>query len=252
VNWRALVPALKNVPFLWLLGLTGAGFILSSGAAAPVSLSALCGQFSLAGVAGGAAIAIGLWSPTVLAAAWLVMIVAMMPPLLAQPVDHILRSSPRHRRRRSLFLFSLSYAAMWCAAGLLLVPAAIVLRLVLPGLWAPLAATLLALAWSASPLAQAARNRCHRVRRIGAFGAAADRDCLRYGLSTGIACTTVCWPWMLVPIAFDAGHLPAMVLVTVLLFADRTAPPAKACWRVPPAFPVLAVLGRRQKVVGRR
>jgi predicted metal-binding membrane protein len=168
----------------------------------------------------------------------------MMPPLVAQPVSHVWQSSFRARRARAAALFGLSYAAMWVAAGLALVPAAIVLMAVLPGAPALLAALLMVLLWSASPPAQAARNRCHRVRRIGAFGRAADLDCLAQGVVTGRDCIAACWPWMILPMTAGIMHVAAMLAVTLVLFAERLSPAGPVRWRIPPAWEAVAALRR--------
>ena len=69
-----------------------------------------------------------------LLAGWLAMLLAMMPPLLAQPVLHVWWSSLRPRRPWALFLFGSAYTAVWMGAGAVLIPAAMALRLTIPGL----------------------------------------------------------------------------------------------------------------------
>lgn len=190
------------------------------------------------------------WSPAATAAGWLVMLVAMMPPLLLEPVGHVWYSSQQRRRIRALLLFGLAYTAVWFTLAFILLPAAILLRLAASDA-APLAAIALAVAWSASPPAQSARNRCHRLPAITPFGRAADRDCLRQGVASGLACAATCWPWMLVPMTFDGFHVAAMAAAGIVLFAERVAPPQRAAWQLPPFLSVLVSLRPPQKVLGR-
>ncbi|VVB48379.1 Putative metal-binding membrane protein (fragment) [Beijerinckiaceae bacterium RH AL1] len=100
----------------------------------------------------------------------------------------------------------------------------------------------LALLWSASPVAQASRNRCHRLRPIAPFGPNTLRDAVVQGATSGAACVGACWPWMLVPAAAGGAHLAAMVLVTLLLLLERMAPAAPPHWRWPPAVSMVAAL----------
>jgi predicted metal-binding membrane protein len=229
-------------PLPWLAGLALAGLLATATlAAGPASLPGLCGSLGIAATANVALLAARLASPGALLFAWLLMLLAMMPVLLSQQVVHVWHCSFSARRRRALGLFALGYAAVWIAAGLVLIPGAVVLRIVAPDA-GPVVALVLALAWSASPAAQAARNRCHRVYRLAPFGWAADRDCFAHGLRTATACTTACWPWMLVPMTVGQLHVGAMLAVTLVLLAERLAPPRPARWQRPPLFEVLARL----------
>lgn len=245
-----LPAGLRRGALPWLLAIAAAGLILSASLADSVRLPALCGSLSLAAIGHQALLEVSITSPGLLAASWLVMLVAMMPPVLVQPVMHIRHRSPARRRWRALGLFAAGYAGIWMAAGLLLVPAGVLLRIVAPAAAAPVAALLLALAWSGSPAGQAARNRCHRLYRIAPFGRPADRDALRHGLLTGTFCAAACWPWMLLPMVVDGWHMAAMIVVAMILIAERAAPGARVAWRIPPVFQMLAALGRPQKVVG--
>jgi predicted metal-binding membrane protein len=225
-----------------------AGFMIALALPQPLQLSALCGSITWAPSSVDLLIS-PQWSPAAAAAAWLVMLVAMMPPLLVQPVTHVWHSSLAARRPRALALFATAYAMIWLTAAAVLFPAAMVLRLGAAGLAAG-PALAIAIAWSCSPLAQQSRNRCHRLLAIGIFGRAADRDCLRQGLSTGLACVAVCWPWMLLPMTLDAGHVAAMVAAGFVLFMERLAPPAAPLWRMPAFVTVLWALRPGQKVLG--
>src|SRR5579862_3192392 len=81
-----------------------------------------------------------------LASGWLLMLAAMMAPLLAAPVRHILdRSLARHRAQR-VALFVAGYVAIWMCAGVVMLPAAIAGRLLIPNSVLVLAVAA-ALAW---------------------------------------------------------------------------------------------------------
>jgi len=108
------------------------------------------------------------------------MLLAMMPPLLAMPLMHVCWSSLPRRRVRALAYFALGYGFVWLAAGPILIALAVLLRLVTGGTTPAFASALLiAMVWRASPWQRAALNHGHRLRRIGLFGWAADRECLR-------------------------------------------------------------------------
>lgn len=223
-----------------LAGLSAAGFLVVLAVPPSARVSAICGQVALTDLADPALLRILLWSPWGLALDWAVMVLAMMPLLVVQPVSYIRRCSFPSRRNRAVALFSAGYGVCWASAGLALVPAAVVIAAGLPqSLGAP-AALAAALVWSASPLAQVARNRCHRLRRIGAFGTLADVDCLRQGVASGSACVAACWPWMIMPMLFETGHAAAMLTVTLLLLAERLVPAGTVRWRLPPALETLA------------
>jgi predicted metal-binding membrane protein len=245
----ALHPA--RGPFPWLAGLALAGLLATAFLAeGPVSLPGICGSLSLAITLDAALLAARLLSPGALLFAWLLMLVAMMPPLLVQPVVHIWHSSLAARRSRALALFAFGYASVWVAAGGLLIPGAVMLRIAAPGGGAAVAVAI-AIVWSCSPAAQAARNRCHRVYRLAPFGLVADRDCLGHGARTGLACAAACWPWMLVPMTIHSFHVGTMLVAALVLFAERLAPSRPPRWQWPPALEVLGGLLRAQKVFGK-
>jgi predicted metal-binding membrane protein len=247
---RSFGYVLRSGSLSWLFIVSITACILSLVADRWARLPEICGALSLSGLTGSAPLLLALLSPIGLVTGWLLMVAAMMPPLLGQPVNHVRTSSFPRRRARALACFGLGYALVWLAAGALLIPLTIGLRIAAPGWQASVIALTAAVLWSCSPAAQTARNRCHRLRRIGAFGWAADRDCVKQGILTGTACAAACWTWMLIPLTVERLHLPAMLAVSIALFLERLAPPGTAIWRSPPATAVLRDLLRSQKVVG--
>ncbi|OLF54730.1 DUF2182 domain-containing protein [Pseudomonas chlororaphis] len=167
---------------------------------------------------------------------WALMLLAMMPPLLAMPLMHVWQSSLPRRRIRAALVFLLGYTALWLAAGPLLMVLALLLQLSVAE--AALAAALLvALLWSASPWQRAALNRGHRLRRIGLFGWAADRDCLAFGAAHGAWCVASCWAWMLVPLLGGTWHLVLMPVAGAVMLIERLAPGDRPRWHWPAIFP---------------
>jgi len=169
------------------------------------------------------------------ALSWTLMSVAMMGPLVSGQVAYVWRSVCDRQRRLAVTCFLTGYFAVWVASGLLLVPA-VRWFAGAPSSAGLGAAVVASLVWSASPMAQVARNRCHTTRRLAAFGPAAAADCAGFGGRTGCACVVACWPWMLVPRLLPGWHVPGMMMIGLFLFADRVAPAAAPRWRRPPAF----------------
>lgn len=162
---------------------------------------------------------------------WLMMLLATMPPLLCEPLVHLWTRSLARRRRRAVLFFLAGYSAIWAAAGVPLTAAALALRAMLDGPWLVVGiAAAVALLWQSTPAKQGCLNRCHRRPRLVAFGLAADRDCLRFGLGVGASCVGACWALMLVPLVVAGWHLTAMAAVSALLLAERRAPGRPARW----------------------
>jgi len=171
-------------------------------------------------------------SPAQLASGWLLMLVAMTPPLIAAPLRHIRERSFAHRRVRAMSLFIIGYGAVWMIAGIGLQVMALATQTVLSD-------TLLCLAlfgtaatlWQVSPAKQWCLNRCHRRPQLAAFGAPADRAALDLGLSHGAACVGACWALMLLPLFAGQGHIWVMLAVMLFAFAERLESAAPLAWR---------------------
>ncbi|TYC62336.1 DUF2182 domain-containing protein [Rhodobacterales bacterium] len=224
--WRAL--ALVSLAGLLLSALLSGSAVLPSLCTRPGSL----GPY-LSDPVGALALILAFNSPWLLVADWLVMLAAMMPMLLAAPIAHVRRCSLRGRAGRATLLFCLGYCAIWTLAAPLLVLVAVTLGGLVGAPGAVIAAVLLALVFSATPVHRSILNRAHLFGRIGLFGARADRDCLRFGLRHGAMCLAGCWAWMLVPLVAGDWHLQAMVIVTLCLLVERLAPPSPPRWRLP-------------------
>lgn len=236
-------------PWPWLFAAAGCGLLLSAGHSGHAQPPVFCGSgpaqlIFAAGWTEGLRIALEFNPPGRLMMDWAIMLLAMMPPLLAVPIMHVWRSSLPRRRGRAIGHFVLGYGAVWMAAGLPLTILALLLQLIAgPAAFAVLLA--LAVIWSASPWQRIALNRGHRLRRIGLFGRAADRDCLAFGAVHGGWCIASCWLWMMVPLAAGPWHLAAMVAAGAAMLGERLAPPGAPRWRLP-AF--LALFDRPRAV----
>jgi predicted metal-binding membrane protein len=223
--------------------------VVRQGAGLPLLLASLTGWFVLAAIDQRVALteicaaSIGfarLWYPPVgglgqpalaiLLLASFAMVLAMMAPVLTVPMTHLWTRSLARRRLRAIALFSLAYAAVWTAAMTLLAAASAGLAALGVG-WA--ACLAVAVLWQATPARQGSLNRCHRLPRLGAFGWAADRDCLAYGFTSGLWCVGACWALMLLPMFVGRGHFPAMLAVMTFLLIERQMPSRAMRWRMP-------------------
>jgi len=170
--------------------------------------------------------------PAQLAAAWALMLVAMMSPVLIQPIRHIRLRSFTHRRARSITFFVAGYAAIWMMLGGALLSVSLAGSLsvrrsyLLTG-----SIALIAALWQFSPIKQRCLNRCHTHRELAAFGIAADFDALHFGTTHGIWCAGSCWALMLFPMVLPHGHVIAMTAVAILIFGERLEQPRPPSWR---------------------
>ncbi len=166
---------------------------------------------------------------------WLIMLVAMMSPLLADPIRHLWGHSLSRRRSLAIVLFLAAYVAIWMLAGVVLMLATILLQILARAGWltAPGLALSLAVAWQSCPWKQACLNHCHWTPRLSPFGLAAARDCLRYGMVNGFWCVGACWALMLLPLAAVHAYLPLMAAISFILVVERYRPARPARWRVP-------------------
>jgi len=170
--------------------------------------------------------------PVPLIAYWVLMTLAMMTPLMVAPLSHIYYRSLARRRLIMIQLFAASYAAIWVIAGIILLPVLMASRWLISSSPASAAAfVLVALVWQLSPAKQKCLNRCHSHPPLAAFGIAANRDAVCFGLSHGAWCVGSCWAVMLLPLAFPRFHLLAMAAFTLWLVAERLETPVAPRWR---------------------
>ena len=149
------------------------------------------------------------------AAGWVAMVVAMMVPTALPVARHHGLNALWQRRGRTVALFLGGYVALWGAFGAVALPAAGQL---------PLAALLLvAAAWELTPAKWRAVRSCHLPEPLPPRGARADAACVHAGIRYGRRCALACWPAMLAMAV--AGHeaVGLMVVVAVVLLAEKLA-----------------------------
>lgn len=235
-NPAATLRSFAYPPWPLLLLLSAAGLLLSAWTSISAILPEVCGSNALALLldSGGAgrALFLALNPPSALAANWILMLVAMMPPLLAMPLTHVWRSTMTRYRGRAVACFVLGYGAAWVCVGPVLVALALSLRY-LAGSSALMLSLAIALVWSASPWQRLALNRSHRFRRIGVFGWARYRDSLSFGVVHASWCIASCWAWMILPLTAGAWHIAAMGVTGVIMLHERLKTPDRPAWRLP-------------------
>lgn len=236
---RALIRALVAPIRRWCTGVAIVSYVLVALLPAGDVLPAFCGQLSRVPLSDLRA-ALGPVSLLGLLSAWALMLAAMMPPLFADPLRHVWSASLVPRRAWAGLVCLAGYASVWIGLAPAIVGLAWLLQAFLPPVGAMAVALATATAWSCSPPAQHARNWCHRRLPVGASGRRADRECFAQGLTSGAACSAVCWPWMLVPLLLSgAWHTLAMVIIALWLMLERTFPWRQAKWQLPPAVGLL-------------
>jgi Predicted metal-binding integral membrane protein (DUF2182) len=138
---------------------------------------------------------------------WMWMVAAMMLPFALDAVRLTAARSLWARRHRAVAGFLTGFSAPWLLLGI----AAAGLRelswthsYVVPAL-----AFLAAALWLRTSMHRRAFNACYRTQPLAPLGWRADRDCLHFGGTIGVACVRSCWPLMLA-CAFTGHSLIAM------------------------------------------
>jgi predicted metal-binding membrane protein len=217
-----------------LLAVSATAWLLLAGPAALSGLPELCSSALIWSVPAPETFAFFLSqvSPLSLLLAWVVMLVAMMLPLVADTLAHVRRSAFPPLRLPMQAAFLAGYLAVWLLAGIALVAASVTVRLGAgQGTTIPVLIGLaIAILWQMSPAKQRALNRCHRYPPLSAFAPQAQRDALRLGLDRGLWCLSSCWALMLLALLAPGGHLVVMATVALWIWAERLDPPAPARW----------------------
>lgn len=170
--------------------------------------------------------------PGALALGWGLMLVAMMGPMLAMGIRHVFHRSLARRRVRGVLIFLAGYLGLWMAAGAVVLPVALVIRLFAPSsFWPAVVGVGVAAVYQFSPWKQKCLNRGHAHPALAAFGRAADFDVLQFGVSHGVWCVGSCGLLMLATELFPAGHLTAMAVATGWLVAEKLNRPTAPQWR---------------------
>jgi len=177
-------------------------------------------------------LALLLVSPAQFASGSALMVAAMMLPLTITPLRYVRDRSFARRRARATILFAAGYVVVWMIASVGLQLIAFAAQW---AAFAPLPCFALAVAtaiiWQVSPAKQWCLNRCHRRPHLAAFGTAADRDALGFGLTNGASCVGSCWALMLATLLVGQGHVLTMIGVTLFVFAEQLEGPVPLKWR---------------------
>jgi predicted metal-binding integral membrane protein DUF2182 len=126
---------------------------------------------------------------------WMWMVAAMMLPLSLTSVRLTAARSMWARRHRAIAGFLTGYFAPWLLLGI----AAACLRELpwMHSFTAPALGFLAAAWWQRTSRHKRAFIACHRTQPLAPLGWRADRDCLHFGATIGVACVRSCWPLML-------------------------------------------------------
>jgi predicted metal-binding membrane protein len=235
---RAVESLLREPPWPVLIVVTLLGWVALVAYRHGTVMAGFCGAASTAWISEGvyAVQATLVFLPArQMAVSWLLMLVAMMTPILAVPLYHLWVRSLRRRRWRAVAVFLAAYAAVWMAMAPILMLAGVTLRVAAGAVGVPgeLAAVAVAYVWQATPWQQRCLNRCHWTPRLSAFGLAADRDCLVYGLVNAAWCVGTCWALMLAALAMQGAHLTVMAVGAAVMIAERLRPGRAASWHLP-------------------
>jgi predicted metal-binding membrane protein len=148
---------------------------------------------------------------------WMVMSVAMMLPMVAEPMRLAAERSFWHRRHRAIAGFLAGYLGCWALIGVFVSFVHVPLS---SQNWGAAIAFAVAGAWQLTRWKRRALNGCHRSMPLAPRGWRADRDCIRFGAMIGTRCIVSCWALMLA--CFFSGHaIVATLLVTGVGFVER-------------------------------
>jgi predicted metal-binding membrane protein len=162
---------------------------------------------------------------------WGLMVVAMMLPKLIMPVQSICIQSFKRYRFLCSLLFVSGYLAAWMVAGVFMVAAIMALNLLMPMSYIPaLGVFIIAVIWQFSPVKQRFLNLGHNHRILSAFGWAACRNSLVFGVTHGIWCIGSGWALMLFPMLLPEGHNLAMIIVTIIMVSEHLEHPRFPQW----------------------
>ena len=162
---------------------------------------------------------------------WALMVGAMMLPVVAPQVRRVALRSVWSRRHRGAASFVLGYVGVWLALGAILVTVVVVLsssQQLTPWL---VGALCVAAAWQVAGPRRRMLRRCASLRLGAATGLAADLDCARAGLRSGLRCAFTCGPLMVAMALSHSLLLMGGVLAVLLSERARGANPVRRAGR---------------------
>jgi predicted metal-binding membrane protein len=157
---------------------------------------------------------------------WIIMVIAMMFPLLTEPIRHVAFSVRRKDRTIGIWSFLIGYMITWIAAGLFFLLVPFILEALIgnasPFINALIKASgfLMAaiLIWQPSRLVK--MTKCGRTMPLRIDGWRLYLDSMHYGLKMGLACLNMCWVVM-VALILTQHSIILMYLVTIVLIYER-------------------------------
>lgn len=180
---------------------------------------------------------------------WILMVFAMMLPKLISPIQHIYERSFKRKRFPSAVLFILGYALVWSVMGVFMNAIILGFNILLPNSFIPaIIIGSIALVWQFSPLKQRFLNRGHDHRSLAAFGWAAYRDALSFGIMHGVWCLCSGWAIMLFPMLLPQGHNLAMFIVTIIMISEHMEHPQIPRWQFDLRLKLLKILRAQAKI----
>jgi predicted metal-binding membrane protein len=162
---------------------------------------------------------------------WALMVGAMMLPVVAPQVRRVALRSVWSRRHRGAASFVLGYVVVWLALGAILVTVVVAFgagQQLTPWL---VVALLVAAAWQVSGPRRRVLRRCASLRLGAATGLAADLDCARAGMRSGLRCAFTCGPLMVAMALSHSLLLMGGVLAVLLSERGRGANPLRRAGR---------------------
>lgn len=156
----------------------------------------------------------------------IIMIMAMMFPLLNEPVKHVAFSTRRKDRDIAIFCFLMGYLITWIVTGMLFLLLPVFLNIA-AGKPAPFvqglisaAVFLLAALISWLPYRPIQMMKCRQTMPISIRGWQLPVDSFLFGLKTGATCICICW----IPMAalmLAPHNMLLMYIATVVLILER-------------------------------
>ncbi len=162
---------------------------------------------------------------------WVLMVLGMMLPVAAPHVRFVAMRSIWSRRHRAGVVFLLGYVLVWLVAGAVLLMMLVALGMEhVDASWL-VGILLVAALWQVSGPRKRVLRRCGVLRLGAAAGIAADLNCARAGLRSGLRCMVTCWPAMLAMAVSHNLFLMAGLLAVMLTERARGANPVHRAGR---------------------
>ncbi len=162
---------------------------------------------------------------------WTLMVLAMMLPKLILPILYIFDRSLKRRRLTSIALFIFGYTFIWIVVGFIFNALILLVNLFMPLSYIPAGVLgIIAIVWHVSPTKQKFLNLGHEHKSLAAFGWAANRDAIVFGIMHGIWCVGSGWALMLLPMLLQEGHNLVMLIVTFIMISEHLEHPRVPKW----------------------